>query len=79
MLQEGVRQKGLLVPQQSVFRDGAGKPVAYVVNAEGVVEQRALVTDRAVGDQWLISSGLKEGERLVVDGLQRAVVGPRQK
>ena len=77
VLQEGVRQKGLMVPQQSISRDGAGKPVAYVVNAEGVVERRALVTDRAVGDQWLISSGLKEGDRLVVDGQQRAVVGAK--
>lgn len=74
-LQEGVRQQGLLVPQQAVTRDGAGKPVAFVVNASGVVEQRALVTDRAIGDQWLISSGLKDGDQLVVDGLQRAAVG----
>ncbi|EIJ46507.1 RND family efflux transporter MFP subunit [Herbaspirillum sp. GW103] len=77
VLEEGVRQQGLLVPQQAVSRDGAGKPVAFVVNAAGVVEQRALVTDRAIGSQWLVSSGLKEGDQLVVDGLQRATPGAK--
>lgn len=79
VLQEGVRQQGLLVPQQAVSRDGAGKPQALVVNAQGVVEQRALVTDRAIGDQWLVSSGLKEGDQLVVDGVQRATPGAKVK
>ena len=79
VLQGGVRQQGLLVPQQAVSRDGAGKPVAFVVNAEGVVEQRALVTDRAIGSQWLVSSGLKEGDQLVVDGQQRATAGAKVK
>lgn len=79
VLEEGVRQQGILIPQQAVSRDGAGKPQAYVVNAQGVVEQRALVTDRAIGDQWLVSSGLKEGDQLVVDGQQRAKPGVQAK
>lgn len=79
VLQEGVRQQGLLVPQQAVSRDGAGKPQALVVNGQGVVELRALVTDRAIGDQWLVSSGLKEGDQLVVDGMQRATPGAKVK
>lgn len=79
VLQEGVRQQGLLVPQQAVSRDGAGKPVAFVVNAQGVVEQRALVTDRAIGDKWLVSSGLKESDQLVVDGQQSAKAGAKVK
>lgn len=79
VLQEGVRQQGLLVPQQAISRDGAGKPVAFVVNAGGMVEQRPLVTDRAIGDQWLVSTGLKEGDQLVVDGLQLASAGAKVK
>lgn len=79
VLQEGVRQQGLLVPQQAVSRDGAGKPMAFVVNANGVLEQRSLVTDRAIGDQWLVTSGLKEGDQLVVDGQQRASAGVKVK
>jgi membrane fusion protein (multidrug efflux system) len=79
VLQEGVKQHGLLVPQQAVSRDGAGKPQAFVVNADGLLEQRALVTERAIGDQWLISSGLKDGDQLVIDGQQRAAAGVKVK
>ncbi|RUP25647.1 MAG: efflux RND transporter periplasmic adaptor subunit [Curvibacter sp.] len=75
VLQEGVKESGLLVPQQAVTRDGAGKPLAYVVSKDNKLERRALETDRAIGDQWLVRSGLNEGEQLVVDGLQRAAPG----
>jgi len=75
VLQEGVKEQGLLVPQQAVSRDSTGKPMAYVVGSSNKLEQRALVTDRAIGDQWLVRSGLQAGDRLVVDGQQRAVPG----
>jgi membrane fusion protein (multidrug efflux system) len=44
-----------------------------------VLEQRAIVTERAIGDQWLISSGLKDGDQLVIDGQQRAAAGVKVK
>src|SRR5450830_1849448 len=75
VLQEGVKEQGLLVPQQAVSRDSTGKPMAYVVSASNKIEQRALVTDRAIGDQWLVRRGLQAGDRLVVDGQQRAAPG----
>ena len=79
LLQEGVQEAGLLVPQQAVTRDGTGKPVAFVVGADDRLERRVLETDRAVGDQWLIRSGLQAGARLVVDGQQRARAGAQVK
>src|SRR5450830_1912965 len=75
VLQEGVKEQGLMVPQQAVSRDSTGQPMAYVVGSSNKLEQRALVTDRAIGDQWLVRSGLQAGDRLVVDGQQRAVPG----
>jgi membrane fusion protein (multidrug efflux system) len=75
VLQEGVNEQGLLIPQQAVTRDGAGKPVVYVVGADNKLVRKIIETDRAVGDQWLVRSGLGEGEQLVVDGLQRAAPG----
>jgi membrane fusion protein (multidrug efflux system) len=75
VLEEGVLEQALLVPQPAVSRDGAGRPLAYVVDAAGKLEQRSLVTDRAIGDQWLVSSGLKAGDRLVVSGQQKARPG----
>ena len=74
-LVEGVNRNGMLVPQQAVTRDASGKPLAYVVTADSKLEQRALQTERAIADRWLISSGLKAGDRLVVEGLQNAHPG----
>lgn len=79
VLQEGVKEQGLLVPQQAVSRDNAGKPTAYVVGSDNKLQRRTLETDRAVGDQWLVRSGLQAGEQLVVDGQQSARPGAEVK
>jgi membrane fusion protein (multidrug efflux system) len=75
ILQEGVDENALLVPQAAVSRDASGNPTAYVVGSDGKLQLRQLKTDRAVGDQWLVNSGLNPGDRLVVDGQQRAAPG----
>ncbi len=75
VLEEGIKEQALLVPQQAVSRDAAGKPLAYVVDAEGKMQPRPLDTERAIGDKWLVTSGLQAGDRLVVDGAQRARPG----
>ena len=74
-LEEGVSPEALLVPQQGVTRDQKGMPTALVVNAERKVERRQLVTDRAVGDAWLVTSGLKAGDQVIVEGLQKVRPG----
>ncbi|CAI8938195.1 efflux RND transporter periplasmic adaptor subunit [Pseudomonas brassicacearum] len=75
VLQIGVKEQGLLVPQQAVTRDSTGKPTVYVVGKDRKLERRVLETDRAIGDQWLVRSGLVVGDQLVVDGQQRAAPG----
>ncbi|WP_122710372.1 efflux RND transporter periplasmic adaptor subunit [Pseudomonas viridiflava] len=79
VLEEGFKEQGLLVPQQAVSRDSTGKPMAYVVGKDNTLERRELTTDRAIGDQWLISRGLNVGDQLVVDGQQRASAGVKVK
>jgi membrane fusion protein (multidrug efflux system) len=74
-LEEGINPQALLVPQVGVTRDQKGLPVAMVVNAEKKVERRQLVTDRAIGDAWLITEGLKPGEVVIVEGLQKVRPG----
>ena len=74
-LDQGVNPEALLVPQQAVTRDQKGLPTALVVNAEKKVERRQLVTDRAIGDAWLVSAGLKAGEQVIVEGLQKVRPG----
>ncbi|HVJ41791.1 MAG TPA: efflux RND transporter periplasmic adaptor subunit [Dongiaceae bacterium] len=79
VLEEGVNDQALLVPQRGVSRDIKGNPTALVIGADDKVEQRVLKTERTVGDQWLISAGLKPGDRLVLDGLQKIHPGSQVK
>jgi membrane fusion protein (multidrug efflux system) len=79
LLPTAVAPDALLVPQQSVTRDLTGKPSVMVVGAEDKIEKRPLELDRAVGNQWLVGSGLKAGERVVVEGFQRVKVGDKVK
>ena len=74
-LEEGVNPQALLVPQVGVTRDQKGLPVALVVNAEKKVERRQLVTDRVIGDAWLVTDGLKIGDQVIVEGLQKVRPG----
>ncbi|MCX5852746.1 MAG: efflux RND transporter periplasmic adaptor subunit [Deltaproteobacteria bacterium] len=75
VVQEGVNNKAILVPQQAVSRDPKGNPFTLIVDAEGKVQQRQITIDRAIGDQWLITSGLAAGERVIIEGIQKVRPG----
>jgi membrane fusion protein (multidrug efflux system) len=68
VVEEGTAEQAILVPQQGVSRTPKGDPFALVVSNEGTVEQRMLGLGRAIGDKWLVSSGLSAGERVIVEG-----------
>jgi membrane fusion protein (multidrug efflux system) len=70
-LDEGVDEQGILVPQQGVSRNEKGQPVAMVLGADGKVQPRMLKLRQALGDKWVVSEGLKAGDKLIVDGLQK--------
>lgn len=65
----------VLVPQKAVQRDGRGEPFVLVVTDDNKIDRRAIRTGRTVGDQWQVREGITEGERIVVEGLQRAKPG----
>jgi len=75
--QEGVRQGVVLAPQQGVSHNQKGEPTALVVGPDNTVELRTITTDRAIGDQWLVTSGLKPGDRVIVEGIQSAKPGAK--
>jgi membrane fusion protein (multidrug efflux system) len=75
VVKEGVNKQALLVPQQAVSRDPKGNPVALIVDAEGKVQQRMLTIDRTIGDKWLVSSGIAQGDRVIVEGMQKVRPG----
>ena len=72
---QGGKPSAILAPQQGVTRDQAGRAVAMVVNAAGDAETRILTTGGVVGDKWLVLDGLKPGDRVIVEGLQRVKPG----
>ncbi len=69
-IEEGIRENAILAPQRGVTRDAKGDATALVLGTDGKVVQRKVVTDRAIGNDWLILSGLGDGDRLIVDSLQ---------
>lgn len=71
----GQRPNGVLAPQQAITRDAKGHATAMVVTPEGKVEQRILQASRTIGDQWLVDEGLKAGDRVIVEGLQKVQPG----
>ena len=75
VVREGIAEKAILVPQQGVSRTPKGEPVALVVDDTDKVQQRMLALDRAIGDQWLVSSGLSAGDRVIVEGGQKVRPG----
>jgi membrane fusion protein, multidrug efflux system len=75
VVQEGVQEQAILIPQQAVSRDPKGNPLALIVDAEGKVGQRTLGLDRAIKDQWLVTSGLAAGDQVIVEGLQKVRPG----
>ncbi len=67
-LVEGTQANGMLVPQRAVSRDEKGQATVMVVGAGSKVEVRTLQTSRAVGDNWLVTSGIKPGDKIIVEG-----------
>lgn len=74
-LDEGTNPNALLIPQQAVARTPTGQATVMVVGADNKVEARQVTTSQAIGDKWLVTDGVKAGERVISTGLQRAKPG----
>lgn len=78
-IQQGIQKAAFAVPQQAVQRDAGGQASVLVVNAEDTVEQRRVSVGRAIGDRWVISEGLRNGDRVVAEGFQKTAPGAKVK
>lgn len=74
-LEEGVDPQAMLIPQQAVTRTPRGDATTMVVGSDNKVETRTISVMQAEGDKWLVTAGLKPGERIIVSGIQRAQPG----
>jgi len=70
-VQQGIAEQAIPVPQQSVSRDPKGNPYVLIADPNNKVEQRMITADHAIGDKWLVTDGLKNGDRVIVEGLQK--------
>ncbi len=74
-VQEGISEQAILVPQQGVSRTAKGEPIVLTVDESGKVQQKILTLDRAIGDQWLVTSGVSAGDRVIVEGMLKVRAG----
>lgn len=75
VLEEGVNEQAILAPQRGVTRNPKGEAMVMLVGADEKVEPRPIKVVRTVGDNWLVAEGLKAGDRIILEGLQRARPG----
>lgn len=75
VIESGVDEKAITVPQQGVTRNQKGQATALVLNKEGKVEQRVLTTAGTYGTKWLVKSGLADGDQVIVEGVQKVKPG----
>jgi membrane fusion protein (multidrug efflux system) len=75
VVESGVKENAITVPQQGVTRNAKGEATAMILGADGKVAQRILTTGGTYGNTWLVTSGLAAGDQVIVEGLQKVKVG----
>lgn len=75
LVEEGYIENSFLLPQRAVSRNPRGQAIAKFVNPAMKIEERILSVVRGVGNSWLVDGGVNEGDRVVVEGLQRVELG----
>jgi len=70
IIEQGIAENSFLIPQRAVTRNTKGEAVATIVTTEGKAEQRVLSVGQSVGNNWLVNSGIKDGDRVIVEGIQ---------
>nr|WP_177345329.1 efflux RND transporter periplasmic adaptor subunit [Pseudomonas sp. LPH1] len=78
-LEEGVNNNAMLVPQTGITHDQAGRPITMVVGADNKVSLVTLTTAGTSGSNWVVTSGLKPGDQVIVQGVQKARPGDQVK
>ncbi len=75
IVEEGINEKAILVPQRGVTRNPAGNAMVMVVGEGEKMEPRMISVARTIGDNWLVSEGLNPGDRVILEGIQKARPG----
>lgn len=74
-LEQAVNKEGISVPQRAIVRDSAGVPFVFLLDADNRVSQQPIALSGAHNDRWIVTEGLKAGDRIVIEGLQHTRPG----
>jgi membrane fusion protein, multidrug efflux system len=78
-IKQGIDSDAIAVPQQAIQRTDDGRAEVWIVRADETVMRQPVEVGPVVGQNWLIRSGLKAGERVIIDGFQKITVGAKVK
>ena len=78
-LEQWKDEQVMLVPQKSVSRNVDGTVSVWVVGKDGQVNQRPIGVSEIIGDKWMVTSGLKSGEKVVYEGIMKIQPGMKVK
>jgi membrane fusion protein (multidrug efflux system) len=75
LFSQGAEERAFLAPQVAVTRDAQGQAMVWVIDADDTVQRRVVTAERVVGDSWVVTAGLEDGDRVVVEGTGRLTPG----
>lgn len=75
LIEQGIQQNAIAIPQQAIQRDSGGRSQVYVVTDSNVADLRTVRVGRVAGDRWVVEEGLKAGDKVVVEGFQKVKPG----
>lgn len=75
LIEQGIQQNAIAIPQQAIQRDSGGRSQVYVVTDSNVADLRTVRVGRVTGDRWVVEEGLKAGDKVVVEGFQKVKPG----
>ncbi|KWV86456.1 Toluene efflux pump periplasmic linker protein TtgG precursor [Pseudomonas fluorescens] len=76
-VEQAVDKQGISVPQRAITRDSAGIPMVLLLDAEQTVSQQPVELGAVIDNRWIVTSGLKPGDRIIVEGVQHARPGEK--
>jgi membrane fusion protein (multidrug efflux system) len=74
-IQQAVQKSGITIPQRAVMRDAEGNPQIFVISADQTAQVRNIALGTSLGAEWIVLSGLKDGETIIADGVPKVTPG----
>jgi len=75
VLSQAIHQNGIVVPQQAVSHNTHGDATVLLLGPDNKLLEQIIVTGASINNQWVVTSGLKAGDKVVVDGLTAVQAG----